>query len=142
MILTDVNVLVAAYRSELPMHADCAAWLTGVLESDESFGLSELVLSGFLRVVTHPRVFEQPAPVARALEFTEVLRSRPNAVRVAPGERHWDVFTRLCQAIDAKGNTVPDAYLAALAIEWGAEWVTLDRGFARFSDLRWSVPLP
>jgi uncharacterized protein len=141
VILTDVNVLVAAYRPELPVHSECAGWLTEALASDASFGLSELVLSAFLRIVTHPRIFEAPAPIEQALEFTDALSARPNAVRVAPGERHWGVFTRLCRAVDAKGNTIPDAYLAALAIEWGAEWTTLDRGFARFPGLHWKHPL-
>lgn len=141
MILADVNLFVVAYRQEFPGHSECAAWLKRVLDSDASFGLSDLVLSGFLRLVTNPRIFETPTPTERALEFTDVLRARPNAVSVTPGDRHWSIFTRLCQTAGAKGNTIPDAYLAALAIEWGADWITLDRGFARFPGLRWQHPL-
>lgn len=141
MIITDVNVLVAAYRPELLVHDACSDWLRRTLGSDEAFGVSEFVLSSFLRIVTNPRIFESPAPFEQALAFANILRTRPNAVPVTPGERHWSVFSRLCQSVDAKGDTVPDAYLAALAIEWGAEWITLDRGFARFPDLRWSHPL-
>ena len=64
-----------------------------------------------------------------------------NAVTLAPGERHWDIFQRLCREANAKGNLIPDAYLAALAIESGAEWITTDRDYARFPGLRWRHPL-
>lgn len=59
---------------------------------------------------------------------------------VAPGPRHWEIFDRVCRAVDAKGNLVPDAYLAALAIESGSEWITSDRDFSRFPGLRWRHP--
>ncbi|MFI5265845.1 MAG: PIN domain-containing protein, partial [Chloroflexota bacterium] len=60
---------------------------------------------------------------------------------LAPGPRHWDIFTSLCTRAGATGNLVPDAYLAALAIESGSEWITTDRGFARYPGLRWRHPL-
>jgi hypothetical protein len=62
-------------------------------------------------------------------------------VTLAPGERHWDIFQRLCREVNAKGNLIPDAYLAALAIESGSEWITTDRDYARFPGLRWRHPL-
>lgn len=91
--------------------------------------------------MTHPRVFSPPTPIERALEFADALRGQPNCVVLAPGPRHWDIFTRLCRAVGAKGNLVPDAYLAALAIETGSEWVTTDRDYSRFPGLRWRHPL-
>lgn len=103
--------------------------------------MSELVLSRFLRIVTHPRVMKTPSPLELALGFTAVLRKQPNAVPISPGPRHWDIFERLCRDAGATGNLVPDAYLAALAIEHGAELVTADRGLARFSGVRWRHPL-
>jgi hypothetical protein len=112
-----------------------------MVESDEPVGLSELALSGFVRIATHPRVFSPPAPVDRALEFADALRAQRNAVIVAPGARHWDIFDRLCRTSGAKGNLVADAYLAALAIESGSEWITTDRDFSRFPGLRWRHPL-
>jgi toxin-antitoxin system PIN domain toxin len=90
--------------------------------------------------VTNPRIFPDPDSVADAFEFTAALRSEPNATIVAPGPRHWDIFTRLCLESGARGNLVTDAYLAALAIEWGCEWITTDRDFARFPGLRWRHP--
>jgi predicted nucleic acid-binding protein len=76
-----------------------------------------------------------------SLEFTDRMRNQPNCVPIAPGARHWDIFTSLCRSAGAKGNLVPDAYLAALAIESGSEWITTDRDFSRFPGLRWRHPL-
>jgi uncharacterized protein len=141
MILCDVNVLVYAYRTEAPEHERYERWLREAIASEQAYGLSELVLSRFLRIVTHPRAMTTPAPMESALAFAEALRSQPNALPLAPGPRHWGIFERLCREANATGNLVPDAYLAALAIEHGAELVTADRDFARFAGLRWRHPL-
>lgn len=141
MILVDVNVLVYAHRQDAVDHAAYRRWLERALESDEAYGISDVVLSGFVRVATHPRVFVPPTPLENALLFVETLRAQPNCVHVAPGPRHWDIFTRLCRATGAKGNHVPDAFLAALAIESGAEWLTTDRDYSRYPGLRWRHPL-
>ena len=140
-MLPDVNVLVYAHREDAAHHAACRAWLEDVVNGNESFGISELVLSGFMRVATHPKIFAKPSSLADALEFSEQLRSRPNCVQVAPGRRHWDIFRALCIEAGAKGNLVPDAFLAAIAIEAGCEWITTDRDFARFKSLRWRHPV-
>lgn len=140
MILPDVNVLVCAYREDAPRHDRYRIWLEGVLNAREAYGLSDLVLAGFMRVVTHPRVFSPPSPTGHALEFAEALRGHPNCVHVAAGERHWDIFAGLCRDARAKGNLIPDAYLAALAIESGSEWTTTDRDYSRFPGLRWRDP--
>jgi toxin-antitoxin system PIN domain toxin len=141
MLAPDVNVLVYAHRSELPEHAACRRWLEELVDADAAFGLADLVLSGFLRVVTHPRVFNSPTPVGDALAVASSLRGQPNRVPLEPGPRHWATFERLCQESRAKGNLVADAYLAALAIESGCEWVTTDRDYGRFPGLRWRSPL-
>jgi hypothetical protein len=112
-----------------------------VLGSDAAYGFSELVLSALVRVVTSPRVLRSPDALELALEFCQGVRNQPNAVPVAPGPRHWDIFTRLCREVRARGNLVPDAYFAALAIESGSEWITTDRDYARFPGLRWRHPL-
>ncbi|HEY3119556.1 MAG TPA: type II toxin-antitoxin system VapC family toxin [Vicinamibacteria bacterium] len=141
MLLPDVNVLVYAYRADAPGHRDYRRWLERLVLGEEAFGVSELVLSGFLRVVTHPHVFDPPTPVEDALAFADAVRLQPQAVRVAPGDRHWGIFARLCGGTAARGNLVADAYLAALAIESGCEWVTTDRDYSRFPGLRWRHPL-
>lgn len=106
----------------------------------ERFAVCDLVLSAFLRVITHPRIFNPPANFDRALDFANALRASPRAVVVAPGSRHWGIFLELCASAHARGNLVADAYLAALAIESGCEWVTTDGDFARFPGLRWRRP--
>jgi len=137
----DVNVLVYAHRPEAPRHAEYVAWLEAARADDEPLGLSDMVLSGFVRVVTHPRVFREPTPLAIALAFAGSLREAPATVRVEPGARHWPIFEQLCRTTEARGNAVPDAYLAALALEQGTTWYTCDRSFARFPGLRWEHPL-
>lgn len=141
MILTDVNVLVYSFREDSPDHSSYRTWLLEMVRSGRAFGVADLVLSGFLRVTTHPRIFDPPTPPAEALRFAEALRAQPNCVSLAPGPRHWTIFSWLCRRIEARGNAVPDAYLAALAIENEAEWITTDGGFARFPGLRWRHPL-
>jgi toxin-antitoxin system PIN domain toxin len=138
--LIDVNVLVYAHRQDSPGHHAYRRWLEAVLASDQAYGMTDIVVSGFLRVVTHPRVFKTPSPMARALAFANQVRERPNCVRLSPGPRHWDIFMRLCRLAGVKGNLVPDAYLAALAIEHGCEFVTTDRDYGRFPGLEWSSP--
>ncbi len=140
MLIVDVNVLVYAFRDDLPQHEPAVAWLETLIAGDEAYGLVDVVLSGFLRIVTHPRVFKVPSPMDDALEFVQQLRERPQCVTVSPGPRHWAIFTRLCRTAGVRGNLVPDAYLAAVAIESGSEWITTDRGYGRFPGLRWRVP--
>jgi len=141
MLLIDVNVLVYAHRVETARHADFHRWLVDLLESDQAYGISDLVLSGFLRIATHPRVFDPPTPLPRAIEFVEQIRDQPHSVVIDPGPRHWEIFVKLCRDAGAKGNLIPDAYHAALAIESGSEWITTDRDYARFPGLRWRHPL-
>ena len=132
MELVDVNILVYAHRKDAPDHPAYRSWLDQWLKQDAPFGISELVLSGFLRIVTHPKVFNRPTPISTALEFVDILRSHSTCVLIAPGPRHWSIFSSLCRKVEAKGNLVPDAYLAALAIESGSEWITTDRDYSRF----------
>lgn len=141
MILPDVNVLVYAHRRDTPDHQAYRSWLESVLDSDSAYAMSELVLSGFLRVVTHPRVFKQPSSLRDAMTFANQLRDQTNCVSIVPGRAHWRIFSRLCSDVNAKGNLVPDAYYAALAIEHGCEWITTDRDFSRFSGLKWRHPM-
>ena len=141
MLLTDVNVLIYAHRAESPEHEAYARWLTDLATGEEPFGLSELVLSSVVRIVTNPRVFKTPTPIDMALAFVDELLRRPNAVRLRPGSRHFELFERLCRQTNASGKLVADAYHAALAMEHGCEWVTTDADFGRFPGLRYRHPL-
>ena len=141
MFLMDVNVLVYAHREDAANHSAYRQWLESVINGHASFGYSELVLSGFLRVVTHPKVFEIPSTLSSAVLFTEQIRNLPNAVCLAPGSMHWKIFVECLEQINATGNDIPDAYHAALAMEWNCEWVTADKGFKRFKGLKVRHPL-
>lgn len=140
MILPDVNVLVHAFRTDASSHALCRSWLDLVVNGESRYAMSPQVLSAVVRVTTHPRVFKQPSPLDEVLQFTELLLGQPHCIRVQPAEGHWEIFTRLCREADARGNLVPDAWFAAMAIEAGCEWVTLDRDYARFPGLKWRPP--
>lgn len=140
MQLVDVNVFVYAFRQDSADHAVATTWLEELVNRDEPFGISELVLSSFLRIVTNPRVFVAPSTLDLALAFTDQIRNRPNSVTITPQAAHWDISTRLCREIGAAGSLVPDAYFAALAIESNCEWISTDRDYHRFSGLQWRLP--
>jgi toxin-antitoxin system PIN domain toxin len=141
MILLDVNVLVYAHREDAARHVEFRRWLEASLDSPSGCAVSELVLSGCLLVLTHPRVFDPPTPLHRAIEYVTMLRDHPRLTVLTPGPRHWELFLDLCRRAEARGNLVSDAYHAALAIETGSEWITTDRDYARFPSLRWRHPL-
>jgi hypothetical protein len=140
MILPDVNVLIYAFRKDAPQHARCNSWLTRIVAGDARFGLSPLALGAVVRVTTNTRSYSEASSLAEAFTYCDYLLGQPNCQVVEPGERHWDIFTRLCTETGTRGPRVTDAWYAALAIEWGCEWVTTDRDYARFPGLRWSVP--
>jgi toxin-antitoxin system PIN domain toxin len=140
MLLPDVNVFVYAFKEAAPHHVEYRRWLEDLVNGEEAFGISDIVCAGFLRIVTHPSIFQPATATRNALEFVEAVRAAPNCVVISPGIRHWSIFTELCLSVAARGNIVPDAYLAALAIESGSEWITADGDFARFPGLRWRRP--
>jgi uncharacterized protein len=139
--LPDVNILIYAHRLESPEHERYAEWLASVAQGPEPFALSELGASGFVRIVTNARIWEQPTTIEDALEFIRRLRSRSNARLLTHGPASWDIFSKLCVAARARGKLVADAYHAALAIEHGCELVTADGDFGRFPGLRHRHPL-
>ena len=133
----DVNVLVSAFREDATHHERCRAWLLEAMSGRERVGLSELVLSGVLRVLTHPRAFHPPTPTEAAIDFVDALRGQSSSTALRPGSGHWRIFRGMCATLRLTGNRIPDAWYAALAIEHGCEWVTLDRGFSAYPGLRW-----
>jgi uncharacterized protein len=133
VLFPDVNVLVGAQRDDESPHAHTMrTWLESALAGPESVGISELVLSGMIRIVTHPRVFAQPSSPSQALQFAEAVVASPRVHVVRPGPRHWETFGGWVSDLRLRGNDIPDAYLASLAYEQGATVVTADRGFKRF----------
>ncbi len=140
MLLLDVNVLVYAHRAELPQHNSIRQWLHELANGETRFGIAELSLSGFVRIVTQ-RPFTPVTPSEVALDFCNRLIAAPNCLLVRPTETQWKVFDRLCRRVGAKGGLVPDAYFAAMALDQDCEWITTDTDFARFPGLSWRHPL-
>ena len=131
----DVNVLVSAFREDTVHHERCRTWLVEALSGRDRVGLFELVLSGVLRVLTHPRIFHPPTSGEAAIAFVDALLAQSASTAVRPGTGHWRIFRDLSETLQLTGNRIPDAYHAALAVEHGCEWVTLDRGFSAYSGL-------
>jgi toxin-antitoxin system PIN domain toxin len=141
MRCVDVNVLVYAHRVDVPDHAPYRALVEEWANDDEPLGLADAVLAGFLRIVTNRRIFVEPTtPTDAWRQIADLLAARAS-VALHPSERHWQHFKQLARSIDAKGNDLPDAFLAAFAVEHNATFLSADRGFARFRDLRWRHPL-
>lgn len=138
--MPDVNVLIYAYRPESSQHALSRRWLAEVVTGDAAFGVSPLALSAVVRITSNPRIFQPPSGVDDAFGFCQDLIEQPHCQIVEPGERHWDIFRRLCVATNTRGRGVTDAWFAALAIEWGCEWITFDADFARFPGLNCRQP--
>jgi toxin-antitoxin system PIN domain toxin len=137
----DTNVLVNAHRPEADRHEEFRGWLTGIVNSPEPYAVADFALMGMIRIVTNRRIYPDPTPPQIALDFADRVRSQPHAMVVAPGARFWRIFQELCGAVGARGNLVPGAYLAALAIEHGCEFVTVDSDFKKFPGLRSRHPL-
>ena len=133
--MPDVNVLVYAIREDAPRHDACRQWLEAAASSEQPFAISELVLSGFVRIVTNRKVFREPVPLPWALRFCRELLARDSCVVLRPGPRHFGLFMRLCEQGDVTGGAVSDAYHAAIAMEHGCSWVTCDRDFRRYDGL-------
>ena len=140
MILTDVNVLIHAFREDSVHHAVCKPWLDEVIAGDAQFGVSPLVLSAVARITSNPRIFQQPSPIGEVFAFCDNLLNQPHCEIVWPGERHWAIFRRLCVETGTGGPRITDAWFAALAIEHGCTWITCDRDYARFPGLQWQEP--
>jgi len=142
VLLPDVNVLIYAHvEDSTPDHARYASWITRLATGPEPFALSVLVLSGFIRIVTNPRIFDPPSTLDQSFAFVSSLTDRPTARIVGPGPDHLEIFERLCRASGARGKLVADAQHAAVAVEHGCTMVTADSDFSRFPDLRWQHPL-
>lgn len=141
MYLFDVNILIYAHREDSPHHSAITKFIEDGIQQNKSFGFSNLALSGFLRIITHLKVFNPPSEIETALAFIDSIIKHTNGVEIVPGSGHWKIFTNLCRKYGIKGNLVPDAYFAAIAIENRCTWVSTDRDFSRFPGLDWVNPL-
>ena len=142
MILPDVNVLIYAFRNDAKSHHIARAVLDPLFAGDTRFGISPLTLGALVRVTTNARTFVNASSLEEAFGFCDDIYSHGNCQIVAPGDRHWRIFERLCRETNTRGPDVADVWYAALAIEWGCEWITFDRDYARFPDLNCRILTP
>jgi uncharacterized protein len=141
MILLDANLLIYAHVISFPQHARARRWLDTQLSGGGAVGLPWPSVLGFLRIVTNPRVFERPAPVADAWGQVSAWLACEGVWIPQPTERHRDVLGSMLSVAGVQANLIPDAHLAALAIEHGLMLCSTDGDFARFPNLRWLNPL-
>lgn len=128
----DVNVLLAAFRADHPLHHCAGQWLTAALAASthgETVELLAMVATGFVRLATHPKVFVSPAPAAACLEFIDALLAR--GAEMTPVGTEWPIFEHLCRELGLAGNAIPDAWIAAAVRARGEHLVTFDRDFRK-----------
>jgi len=141
LILVDANILLYAEDSSSPFHARANEWWVAQLSGSSPVCLCWSVLSAFLRIATHRQVFERPLTLEEAIARVESWLNQPCVRIVQPTERHWQFFSDMLTSGKATANLVPDAHLAALALEHGCQLQSTDVDFSRFSKLAWKNPL-
>ena len=134
--------MVYAFKSVSPQHREYRSWLDTVVNGDEPLALTSEAIVGFVRVVTNPKIFADPAPTVEAVAFASVLAAARGAAWLPPTQSTWEVFRRVAsEDRQVRANLVPDAWLAALALSHGCRLATADRGFGRFDGLDWFNPV-
>jgi hypothetical protein len=140
--LLDVNILIPIHRSDHPDHAVMMNYFEQLRRERLPFGVPELVLSSVVRIVTSASSFKpRLSTTDEAFNFAADILASPKCLLVRPAESHWRIFESLARRVRARGKLVPDAYLAALAIDQGFELITNDADFACFPGLIWRRPL-
>jgi hypothetical protein len=135
-MIPDVNVLIAASRTDHPHHDRAFTWLNTALEKCSSGGSLEIlpmVASGFLRLVTHPKIFVNPTPAEKAIAFIDTLLATPGVDMPELG-REWTIFSRLVLRNKLVANDISDAWIAASVKASAGHLVTFDRFFHKLLD--------
>ena len=140
-VLVDANLLLWAHHQPFPDHERARAWWSATLSDTPLVGIPWSTSLAFLRISTHPRVFERPLDIPTAWSVVRGWLSRPNVRCPVPTDRHVALLGDLLVSAKATANHTTDAHLAALAIEWGLELMSADADFARYPGLRWRNPL-
>lgn len=141
MIIPDINLLIYAYNDQASQHGAAKEWWEALLNGKTPVGLSSLAISGFIRLMTHPRVLITPMPVDQTTTIIRTWFAQPPVRVLHPGPKFQEIFLRQLEQVGVGGNLTTDAQLAALAIEYQAELHSNDVDFARFPGLRWTNPL-
>jgi uncharacterized protein len=140
ILAVDVNVLVAAFREDHPHHSAVHPWWLRVVSEPVDILASDVVLTGFVRIVTNSKIFPTPSTPDEAFAFVDALLAHPRFVQLGAADGVIDEFRAICVREGVTGNLVPDAYIVACATAVGGVVASLDRDFRRFDDLRLVVP--
>jgi toxin-antitoxin system PIN domain toxin len=140
LILLDANILIYASIASFPQHAASRTWLEESFGRPAKVGLPWPSLLGFVRIVTNPRILSAPATTRAAWTRVEQWLAMPSAWIPSPTDRHRTVLSTLLGE-DVRADLVPDAHLAALALEHGLTVCSTDTDFARFPGVRWQNPI-
>lgn len=139
-MIIDVNVLLYAIDDRSPQHDKCRSWLEDNLNGTARIGFPWPTILAFLRIATHPRVMINPLSIEEAWSFVDDWLAAPVAWIPQPTPQHLTVLHSLTNTSAASGNLIPDAHLAALALEHGVPLASCDTDFARFPDVQWINP--
>jgi len=141
MIIPDINLLVYAHNSAATSHEQARVWWEQTLNDTMPVGLPWIVLSGYIRLMTHPRVLEKPISVDSARADVDAWLDQSCVLIVEPGEQFRHIFLDTLSQLGTAGNLTTDTYLAALAIEHQAVLQSFDSDFSRFPGLKWKNPI-
>jgi toxin-antitoxin system PIN domain toxin len=141
MIIPDINLLIYAHNDQAPQHGKAKAWWEGLLNGRTPVGLPWISISGFIRLMTHPRVLSHPLDVGQTVGHVRSWLAQEPVRILHPGARFEQLFLNYLTELGAAGNLTTDAQLAALAVEHQGELHSADSDFLRFAGLRWINPL-
>lgn len=141
MIIPDINLLIYAYNQAAPQHEKARVFWESLLSTGVPVGVPWVVILGFIRLTTHPRVLTEPLTPREALDRVEAWLDRPSVRILEPGPRHVVILRSLFEATGVGASLTTDTHLAALAMEHQAELCSNDADFSRFPGLRWRNPL-
>lgn len=141
MIIPDINILIYAINQDSHCHNKAKNWLEKILNSNETIGLSWIVIIGFIRIITNNKIMSSPLIAKDAVNIISSWLLMPNVIILNPTNDHWNILCELLDQLGTAGNITSDAHLAALAIEHKAYLFSSDNDFSRFKGLRWKNPI-
>lgn len=141
MIIPDTNLLIYAHNAKDPQYSLAKDWWEGSLNRSIPIGLPWIVMGGFIRLMTHPRILENPMPIAKATGCVRSWLDQSSVIILEPGKKFPLIFFNFLENLGTGGNLTTDAHIAALAVEKQAEVHSCDTDFSRFPGLSWQNPI-
>ena len=141
MIIPDINLLIYAHNAADPQHTLAKKWWESSINGSNPIGLPWIVMGGFIRLMTHPRVLENPMKTADATDCVRTWLDQASVIVLEPGKNFPIIFFNFLEDLGSAGNLTTDAHIAALAVEKQGEVHSCDLDFARFKGLNWTNPI-